>query len=817
MLLTSLLVALAAIWLLAFMGASVAVWAAAAAVYTVVFGFEGTLNGFGLFAGILTTAIFAFFASPLRVKLVTGPIFGWFKSVLPDMTSTEREALEAGDVWWEGEMFRGKPEWNKLLNFKRTQLTDEEQAFLNNETEELCKLLSEWDATVNKDISPEAWQYMRDKGFFGMLIGKAHGGLGFSAYAQSCVVTKIATRSITGAVTVMVPNSLGPGELLEHYGTPEQQKQWLPGLANGQEVPCFALTGPEAGSDAGAIPDVGIVCKKEVGGKDVLGMKITFSKRYITLAPVATVIGLALKLYDPDGLLGDKDKTDYGITCALIPRDTKGLNIGRRHYPSSAFMNGPLQGKDIFVPIDAIIGGPEMAGKGWRMLVECLSAGRGISLPALSAASGKAAYRMTGAYSRIRRQFKTPIGKFEGVQEASGRIAGLNYRLEACRALTASAVDACSPSVVTAIAKFHMTEMMRTVLIDAMDIHGGRGVMMGPRNYLASGYQALPVAITVEGANILTRNLMIFGQGAIRCHPYVFPEMEAARADDLDEFDNLFWSHIGFTVNRGARALTLGLTRGLLAGAPVSGPTAKYYRDLTRHSSALAFVSDVTMSVLGGDLKRKERLSARLGDVLSHLYLASAALKFYHDEGQRAEDLPHMQWAVEDSLAEIDKAFNDFLRNFPIRPVAWVLRAFVFPPLSKRHEGPSDELTSNIAEYMLSPSEFRDRMTGLVYVGEEADDIMGRMDRALEICVKAEPAYNKFVKGVARGAAANCHDFESQLAACVEAGILNQDEADLVAEYEPLRVDAIITDDFTREELEGKAATTTKKPSKKAA
>ena len=790
------------VWGLAFVGAPVMVWAGAFAAYAAALFFTGVGGPVTLGITLAVTAIFSFFSiTPLR-RLLTAKIFTGFKKVLPEMSSTEREALEAGDVWWEGEMFRGKPDWNKLVSFERTRLTDEEQSFLDNECNELCSMLDEWEITgEHRDLPKDVWDYIRTKGFFGMLISKEHGGLGFSAYAQSCVVTKIASRSITAAVTVMVPNSLGPGELLMHYGTPEQQKRWLPGLSNGDEIPCFGLTSPEAGSDATTLTDTGIVCKGQWEGKEILGMKLNFSKRYITLAPVATVVGLAFKLYDPDGLLGNPDKTDYGITCALLPADTEGVQIGRRHFPGSTFMNGPIHGKDIFVPLDWIIGGPEKAGKGWRMLVECLSAGRGISLPALSAAACETAYRLTGAYSRVRRQFKMPIGKFEGVQEVSGRIAGLNYRLEAMRILTASAVDTCAPSVVTAIAKMHMTDTMRTVLTYSMDIHGGRGVMLGPRNYLATAYQAVPVAITVEGANILTRSLMIFGQGAIRCHPYVFPEMEAAREDNLEEFDRLLWGHVGFSVNRGARALTLGMSRGLLSKAPVSGASAGYYKELERMSSALAFVSDVTMGVLGGDLKRKESLSARLGDVLSHLYMASAVLKYYYDEGQLADDTPHMQWCVEDSLYEIDKAFSEFFDNFPVKPVAALMRFMVFPPLSKRYKPASDNLTHKIAGMMLEPSAFRDRLTWLVYTNKDPHDVVGRMEVAFDACVRCEPAYNKFQRAVAKGQVFGL-DLEAQLSDALEKSILSVEEADQVREYDPLRLQAVLTDDFSREELE---------------
>ncbi|HEY9547400.1 MAG TPA: acyl-CoA dehydrogenase, partial [Solimonas sp.] len=530
------LLALLAAWILAFIGVPLVVWTLGAAALAATLWLAGSIGqtSFTIVAGVIAVLGLLLNILPLRRALLTRFVFSVFKKVLPEMSSTEREVLESGDVWWEAEMFRGRPDWERLLSFKYTKLTPEEQSFLDNECEALCKLCDDWKIEYeDKDLPKSAWDYIREKRFFSMLIKKEYGGLGFSANAQSAVVTKLASKSITLAVTVMVPNSLGPGELLMHYGTDEQKRKWLPGLVDGSEIPCFGLTGPEVGSDATAMPDVGYVCLGEHDGTQTLGIKLTFSKRYITLAPVATVVGLAFKLRDPDGLLGDKRKIDYGITCALLPATTPGVQIGRRHYPGAAFMNGTIVGRDVFVPIDAIIGGPAMAGKGWRMLTECLSAGRGISLPALSVAAGQLGYRMTGVYARFRRQFKVSVGKFEGVQEATGRIAGHAYTLEAMRVLTASAVDHCAPGVTTAIAKYHMTELMRKIINDGMDVLGGKGSQQGPRNFMATGYKAAPVAITVEGANILTRNLMIYGQGAIRCHKYVFPEMEAARENDL--------------------------------------------------------------------------------------------------------------------------------------------------------------------------------------------------------------------------------------------------------------------------------------------
>ncbi len=801
--LLTLIAIVAVAWVLAYVGAPLWLWTAASGLAYAGGVASGALGTTGIVVlGIPLAVLLLLNIVPLRRALITRPIFAAFKKVLPEMSSTEREALEAGDVWLEAEMFRGRPDWSKLLTFSYTKLTDEEQRFLDHECEELCKLVDDWKVEFeDKDLPPQAWAYIKEKGFFSMLIKKEYGGLGFSAAAQSAVVTKLATRNISLAVTVMVPNSLGPGELLMHYGTDEQKKQWLPGLVSGEEIPCFGLTGPEVGSDATAMPDSGVVCFGEHEGQRTLGIKLNFSKRYITLAPVATVVGLAFNLKDPQGLLGDKTRSDYGITCALVPAKHEGIQIGRRHFPGAAFMNGPIFGRDVFIPLDWIIGGPSMAGRGWRMLVECLSAGRGISLPALATAGGQAAFRMTGAYSRVRRQFKMAIGKFEGVQEATGRIAGNAYTLEAMRVLTASAVDHCAPSVVTAIAKYHMTELLRKSVTDAMDVLSGRGIQQGPRNPIATAYKVVPVAITVEGANILTRNLMIFGQGAIRCHEYVFPEMEAARENDLAAFDKLLFGHVGFSINRGVRALTLGLTGSALAKSPLPGAMAPYFKQLERFSAALAFTSDVTMGVLGGELKRKERLSARLGDVLSQLYIGCAVIKFYVENGQKAEELDHARWALDNCLYEIAKAFEGFFENFPSRGVAAMLRLAVFP-LGNRYQPVSDRLNQKLADAMMEPSDLRDRMSHLVFRNGGEHDAVSKLEQAFAMLQTAEAPYTKFFKALSKGEFAS-GDTASRLKEAVARGLLNPEEAALVAEYDALRYEVILTDDFAPEYIKG--------------
>lgn len=591
----------------------------------------GSVGVIGWTLYVLAIAVFA--VSGIRQSLISRKALALFKTVLPAMSQTEKEALDAGTVWWEAELFKGKPEWEKLHAIQAPKLSAEEQAFLDGPVNEVCAMVSDFQVTHElADLPPEVWQYLKDNKFFAMIIKKKYGGLEFSAYAQSLVLQKLTGVSGVLSSTVGVPNSLGPGELLQHYGTEDQKNYYLPRLAEGKEIPCFALTSPEAGSDAGSIPDYGVVCKGEWEGKEVLGMRLTWNKRYITLAPVATVLGLAFKLRDPEGLLGEKE--DLGITCALIPTDVKGVEIGNRHFPLNVpFQNGPTRGKDIFVPIDFIIGGEKMAGQGWRMLVECLSVGRGITLPSNSTGGIKSAAMATGAYSRIRRQFKQPIGHMEGVEEPLARLGGNAYVMDAASNLTVAGIDLGEkPSVISAIVKYHCTHRGQQSIIDAMDIVGGKGICLGPSNFLARGYQGSPIAVTVEGANILTRSMIIFGQGAIRCHPYVLEEMNAAyseASDAVEKFDKALAGHVSFTMSNLVRSIWFGLSDGLGSSAPTKDATKRYYQQLNRYSANLALLSDISMAVLGGSLKRKERLSARLGDILSQLYLSSATLKTF--------------------------------------------------------------------------------------------------------------------------------------------------------------------------------------------
>src|SRR5689334_12626334 len=672
---------------------------------------------------------------PLRKALITRRFMKAYLKLLPSMSQTEREALEAGTVWWDGELFTGAPTWSKLLSARPPRLSPEEQAFLDGPCEELCGMLDDWHITHERgDMPPHVWEYMKSKGFFAMIIPKKYGGLEFSAYAHSCVLAKIASRSATASSTVAVPNSLGPAELLNHYGTPEQKDYYLPRLARGEEIPCFALTSPRAGSDAASIPDTGIVCRGTWQGREVIGLRLNFSKRYITLAPIATVVGLAFRMFDPDKLLGDK--TDIGITCALIPRNTPGVTIGRRHFPINVpFQNGPIQGKDVFVPLDVIIGGAKMAGAGWRMLVEQLSVGRCISLPSNATGGAKAASWATGAYSRIRRQFNMPVGRFEGVESVIARMVGLTYTMDAARSVTAGAIDGGEkPSVPSAMLKYHVTEMGRQVANDAMDVHGGKGICMGPRNYLARGYESVPIAITVEGANVLTRSLIIFGQGAVRCHPYVLREMNAARNPDrrrgLDEFDAALFGHIGFTISNAVRSLIMALTHARFTSAPVQGPTSRYYQHIVRFSASFAFAVDVAMLTLGGYLKKKENLSSRLGDVLSCMYLASMVLKHHANQGAPAEDLPIVEWACRNLLYHAQEQMHGFLRNFPNQVLAAAMRFFIFTR-GRAYSAPGDRLSRTVAGLVTNATDARERLSHQIYWTLEPTNPLGLLQEAL--------------------------------------------------------------------------------------
>ncbi|WP_038173994.1 acyl-CoA dehydrogenase FadE [Vibrio pacinii] len=765
-----------------------------------VFGRVGSLSWLLYIAAIAVLAV-----PSIRQSLISKKALLLFKKVLPAMSKTEKEALDAGTVWWEAELFKGKPDWKKLHQIQDPKLSAEEQAFLDGPVNQVCAMVNDYQVTHElADLPPHVWQYLKDNKFFAMIIKKKYGGLEFSAYAQSLVLQKLTGVSGVLSSTVGVPNSLGPGELLQHYGTTDQKDYYLPRLAQGKEIPCFALTSPEAGSDAGSIPDFGVVCKGEWQGKEVLGMRLTWNKRYITLAPVATVLGLAFKLRDPDGLLGDN--TDLGITCALIPTDLEGVEIGNRHFPLNVpFQNGPTRAEDLFVPLDFIIGGPKMAGQGWRMLVECLSVGRGITLPSNSTGGIKTAALATGAYARIRRQFKQPIGHMEGVEEPLARLGGNAYVMDAASALTVAGIDLGEkPSVISAIVKYHCTHRGQQSIIDAMDIVGGKGICLGPSNFLARGYQGAPIAVTVEGANILTRSMIIFGQGAIRCHPYVLDEMNAAysqSSDALDKFDAALAGHVSFTLSNLVRSLWLGITDGRLSAAPTNDATKRYYQQLNRYSANIAFLSDIAMAVLGGSLKRKERLSARLGDILSQLYLSSATLKRFESEGRQQEDLPLVHWGLQDSLQQAEHAIDEFLANFPNKLLGKALR-LVIMPFGRIRTAPSDKLDSKVAQILQTPSETRSRIGRNQYLEASEFNPAGKIEHALGVILQAEPLFDKVCKETGQRRPFLRLDEVADLG--LEKGILDKAQAELLKQAEQQRLDVINVDDFSPEDLAAK-------------
>ncbi|QOW25186.1 acyl-CoA dehydrogenase [Lysobacter sp. H23M47] len=767
------------------------------------------LLGANAVAVTIVALITALIAVPLlvpaiRLPYITKPLLGFYTKILPPLSDTERVALEAGTVGFEGELFSGRPNWAVLLDQPAPTLTAEEQAFLDGPCEDLCAMTNDWDIThVRADLPPELWEFIKKNRFFGMIVPKEYGGLGFSALANHKVIQKLASISSVVSSTVGVPNSLGPAELIMHYGTEEQKDHYLPRLADGREVPCFALTGPWAGSDATSIPDFGIVCMGEWNGANVVGVKLTFDKRYITLAPVATLIGMAFRMYDPDGILGDT--RDIGISLALLPRDTDGINIGRRHFPlNSPFQNGPLDGREVFIPLSQLIGGEAQAGKGWQMLVEVLSIGRSITLPSTASGGAKMGAIATGAYARIRKQFGLSIGRFEGVQEALARIAGNAYTISALSESTAAAVARGeNPAVPSTIAKYHCTEMGRQVAQDAMDIHGGKGIILGPKNYLGRSWQAAPIAITVEGANIMTRSLMIFGQGAILCHPWVLKEMKAAMMpegpEQVREFDRNLFGHIGFAISNAVRSLWFGLTGASVGKAPGDAYTRRYYRKLNRYSAALALCADTSMLLLGGKLKFKESLSGRLGDVLSQLYIASALLKRYEDQARPEADQPLLAWSILNAVHKIELALSDALRNFPVRPVGWLLWALIFP-LGRRATPPGDRLSRRAASLLMVPNEARDRMGEGIYLSPTAHNPAGRINSFLAAVVLAEPVERKFLKAM-KNSDIEALTFPEQLDEGVREGWITADERGQLQALREMTIETISVDDFDTEEL----------------
>jgi acyl-CoA dehydrogenase len=739
-----------------------------------------------------------------RRERISKPALAIYRKMLPSMSDTEREALEAGSVWWDGELFSGMPDWNKLMSCPAPALSDEEQAFMDGPCEELCRMLDDWDISHQRsDMPAEVWTFIKKHRFFAMIIPKHYGGLEFSAYANAMIISKLASRNTTASSTVGVPNSLGPAELLLHYGTQEQKDHYLPSLASGDEIPCFALTSPHAGSDAAALIDNGVVCKGNWKGKQITGILLNWDKRYITLAPVATVLGLAFKLYDPDHLIGDRD--EYGITAALIPTDTEGVTVGRRHNPLNiAFQNGPTTGKDVFVPLDYIIGGQDMAGKGWKMLVELLAVGRAITLPSSAAGGSQAASWSSGAYTTLRKQFGISIAKFDGVGEALARIGGHTYIMNAAVSVTAGAIDQGEkPAVPSAILKYHCTELGRKVANDTMDVHGGKAVMMGPKNYVGRGYMATPIAITVEGANILTRSLIIFGQGAMRCHPFVLRELQAAQSENeergLTEFDDALFSHIGYAISNTARAFFLAMTHAKFSSVPLNTPTRRYYQNINRYSAAFALASDFAMLTLGGKLKIKELLSARLGDVLSSMYLASTVLKHFENQGRRASDLPLVEWSVRTLMYQAQEQLHSFLQNFPNRPVAMLLRMFIFPR-GRTYSAPSDALGRKVVDLMTSSGEARNRLSREAYTTVEPGNPLGLLQEALLLSEAMTQVENK-VRQAQKDGHIHSTYLGEQIGEAESADIISASEARQMRDYHQKVLDLLAVDDFAPEDF----------------
>ncbi|MCF6765947.1 acyl-CoA dehydrogenase [Thiotrichales bacterium 19S3-7] len=787
-------------------------WSIVTAAILLVASLSGLLVGTPrvLYWVIFAVIAIVFNASVIRRALISNYLLKVLKKSTPKLSKTEEIALNAGDTWVEEDLFRGSPNWEKLHRIPKHKLTEEEQSFYDNEVEQLCQLIDDWKVMNEHDLEEKVWQFMKDKGFFGLVIDKQYGGKGFSAKAHSDIVYKVASRSGVGAVTVMVPNSLGPGELLYHYGSTEQKDYYLPRLAKGEDIPCFALTEPQAGSDATSLSSSAVVTKGVIDGEEVLGLKLSFNKRYITLAPVATLIGLAVDLKDPDGLLTEGSQ---GITCVLIPRDQEGLEIGNRHLPAYLpFMNGTVKGNDIFVPLSYIIGGAKMAGEGWRMLVECLSIGRSISLPALGTASSSVSFYTSSAYAHIRKQFGLEIGKFEGIEETLGRIGGLSYLIQATRELTVAAVDAgIKPSVASAIAKYHNTENARQAISDGMDLHAGRAVIAGPNNYLLTAYLGVPVSITVEGANIMTRNLLIFGQGAMACHPYLRDEFYAISEGSSAKFDELVWAHIGYYSKNVVRTVVSSLTSGLFIKTP-NVQLKSYYKKLTRLSYAFSWISDLSLMYLGGSLKRKERLSARLGDILSNLYLSAAVLKHFKDYGESKEEIVYVRWALDYSLYQAQEALYDYSYNFPSKVIGWFIRKLSFPYGRSFHK-PSDSLDHKIAQSAMKNDAFRQRVSERLYTSD-VNSPLYKVNQAFIKLLEADSLYAKLFQAVKKGTIKKT-SLDDMLKAALVNNVLTDVEVKQINEAEALRLNALDVDEFSFDYFRNEKSKMTDKKSSK--
>ena len=779
------------------------------------------LSGWGLLGLIMiviAASLLLLAQASLRKQFLSKPIFQWYKRVLPEISQTEQEAIDAGTVWWDGELFSGEPKWNKLLSLPKPALADDEQAFVDGPVTELCRMADNWDINHNQAVIPaDVMQYIKDNGFLGMIIPKSYGGLGFSGMAQTEVLSRVSSCGGCISNFIGVPNSLGPGELLIKYGTEEQKNYYLPRLAKGLEVPCFALTGPLAGSDATSLPDTGVICRGEFDGNDVIGIKLNFEKRYITLAPIASLIGLAFQLSDPDHLLGDTQ--EYGITCALIPRKTKGISIGRRHKPiGDTFINGPIFGKGVFIPLDYIIGGADMAGKGWTMLVNCLSVGRCVTLPSISSGHAKQLLLGTASYAALRQQFGLPIALFEGVQKPLARMAGFSYIMNAAVVHTVQSLSyGEKPSVPSAILKYHLTEMARQCAIDAMDIQGGKAIMTGPKNYVADSYSSVPILITVEGANIMTRNLMIFGQGATRSHPYILKEMALAEQplnnETLAAFDKTFFGHIGFSLSNAARSFIMGITGGRLAKVEGNKKLEPYYRDLNRLSTAFALIADVSMLILQSKLKFKEMLSARLGDLLSYLYLASMVLKHYESEGCPEEEYPLVEWSLQYCTSQYQVAMQEILQNYPNRFLAMKLRWLIFP-LGAHFNPPSDTVDTAVAKLFTQNTETRQRHLAGVFVENLPTNPLGQVDAVYKQTIELKPLFDKINAAIKKGAIEKALG-AAQINLALAAEVISKAEAKQLLAYDKALMEVIHVDHFAEKELVRKKVTPTKKATAK--
>lgn len=738
---------------------------------------------------------------PLRRYLISNFVLKLYRKLMPTISETEKAALDSGTVGWEGDLFSGMPDWESLREMPLSELSNEEREFLEGPVEVICRLINNWEISRTMEIPEEIWSLFKSNGFFGMIIPKSYGGKGFSALGHAQVILKLASASVSVATVASVPNSLGPGELLIRYGTEAQKNHYLPRLASGEEVPCFALTSPVAGSDAGSITDTGIVCRHRFEGKEQLCLRLNWDKRYITLSPIATLIGLAFKCYDPEHLLGKKE--ELGITCALIPTNLTGVVTGRRHFPlHSAFPNGPTQGENVLIPLDWVIGGPKMVGQGWRMLMECLAAGRSISLPSMVGANAKRGVLATGAYARIRRQFNASLADFEGVQEVLARMVGHAYSVEALRILTLSVLDQGeTPAVASAISKYHSTELSRTIINDAMDIHGGKGICMGPNNYLAQCFIESPIGVTVEGANILTRSMMIYGQGAIRCHPYLLAEMTAAVIDNNKSaeiaFDRAFFAHIGFMGSNKARSFCLGISHGRGAAAPRT-PLRRYYQLFTRFSAAFAFISDASTIMLGSQLKRREMLSARLGDILSLLYIGSAVLKFYEHKNNEHE-LPLAKWACKELMYRIQTQLDGLIANLPNVFFRFWLRVIIFPR-GKILQPPSDKLTKEVAALITAPGPVRDRFAEAIYYTPNTNNPIAQMENILAKSIAVGPIELKLSKAYRKGLVSG-KNIDDVVSSGVLANVISQEEANDLLLVNRLRMKIINVDDFEKGEI----------------